>query len=329
MPGLQVTYNEFVNEVRMSKCPYILLEGSDDKNYFDILLDTVRGYQGYQHRSRGTVAIETAERLKSGDYAEGNRQKVEHVSGLVAPTSFRDRFVGFVDRELRKFRTGQTITDSLRTQRRIDRLVWSRGHSIENYLFDFQVVRVPLHDSSPSTEIAEAALQCLEQHFQEILSVACALGFAGIEMGALSDVRRTVHFDPIMPPDSPMFWDVGVWRKRLVQHSSLNDQQSNALAMKFEQWLEVVRASDPSDVRWACDGHTGFRLIWEAYAQYVFCSSQSRPGVGPDAGNQRSAITVIPHHQKFNHFARSWATMTAYPAIETPFVCLELVGAVG
>ena len=183
MPGLEVTYNEFVNEVRMSTHPYILLEGSDDKSFFDILLDMARGSPGYQDVSLGTVAIETAERVKSDGLGEGNRQKVEKVAGLVAGTSFQERFVGFVDREFRKFRKGNMIADSLRAQRRVDRLVWSRGHSIENYLFDFQVFRVPLRDSSVDAETAETALVWLEQNFKEILGVACALGFAGIEMG--------------------------------------------------------------------------------------------------------------------------------------------------
>ena len=327
MPGLEVTYNEFVNEVRMSKRPYILLEGSNDKSFFDILLDTVRGSPGYQDGSRGTVAIETAERVKSDSHVEGNRQKVENVSGLVARTSFRERFVGFVDREFRKFPVGNTIADSLGIQQQLDRLVWSRGHSIENYLFDFEVFRAPLHDSSLNGEIAETALDCLERNFQEILSVACALGLVGKEQGILDHVRRTVHFDPILPPDSPTLWDVGVWKGRIVQQSPLSAQQGDALASRFEQLLAVVKASGPSDVRWACDGHTGIRLIWAAYAQYVFCASQSSPGVGPTATTQRAAITGISLPIRFNHLARSWATITAYPAPNTPFVCFDLIGA--
>ena len=329
MPGLEVTYNEFVNEVRMSTIPYILLEGSDDKSFFDRLLDTARGSLGYQDGSRYTVAIETAERVKSDGLPEGNRQKVEKVSGLVSGTSFRERFVGFVDRESRKFRVGNTIVDSLRTQRELDRLIWSRGHSIENYLFDFQVFRVPLRDSSLNGEIAAKALEWLEQTFQEILGVACALGNAGIEMDMLDIVRGTIHFDPIMPPNSMTLWDVGIWKKGIVQHSPLDAQQSDALASSFEQWLDVVKASGPSDVRWACDGHMGIRLIWEAYAQYVFYASESSPGVGPTAANQRAAITGILLPLRLNVLARSWATITAYPAPNTPFVCFDLIGAGG
>ena len=329
MPGLEVTYDEFVNEVMMSNHSYIMLEGPDDKSFFDILVDTVKGSPEYQYGPLSTVAIDTAERVKSDGLAEGNRQKVEKVSQLVAGTLFRTRFVGFVDREFRKFRLGNMIADRLQTQRTLDRLVWSRGHSIENYLFDFQVFRVPLRDSSVNGEIAEIALQSLEQNFQEILSVACALAFAGKETDMLDVVRGTVHFDPIMPPNALVFWDVEVWGKRIVQHSRLNVQQSDALATSFERWLNVVKSSNPSDVKWACDGHTGIRLIWEAYAQYVFCASQLRPGVGPTAGNQRAAITGIPLPLRFNYLARSWANLTAYPDPDTPFVCFDLIGAGG
>ena len=325
MPGLEVTYNEFVNEVMMSNHSYILVEGSDDKSYFDILLDTVKGSPKYQDGSLSNVAIDAAERVKSDGPTEGNRQKVEKVSQLVAGTLFRQRFVGFVDREFRKFRLGGMIADCLRAQQTLDRLVWSRGHSIENYLFDFQVFRVPLRDSSVNGEIAETALESLEQKFQEILGVACALALAGKEMDMLDDVRGTVHFNPILPPNSLVVWDVDVWKEGIVQHSRLSAQQSDALAARFEHWLDIVKASNPSDVKWACDGHTGIRLVWEAYAQYVFCASQSRPGVGPTAGNQRAAITGVPLPLRFNYLARSWANLTAYPAPNTPFVCFDLI----
>ena len=327
MPGLQVKYDEFVNEVRMSKRPYILLEGSDDKSFFSIILDELREFPEYSDRSRLEVAIETAERVKSDGHVEGNRQKVEDVAGLVAGTSFQERFLGFVDREFRKFPVSNTITDSLGVQRQLNRLVWSRGHSIENYLFDFRVCRAPLRDSSLSGEIADAALDSLESKFQEIINVACALGFVGKEMGVLGVVRNTVHFDPIMPLDSPTVWDVGAWKNGIVQHSPLSEQQGDDLATRFVRWLELVEASSPTDVRWACDGHTGIRLIWTAYAQYVFCASQSKPGVGPSAANQREAITRIPLPLKFNYLARSWATIAGYPAENTPFVCFDLIGA--
>ena len=329
MSDLEVTYDEFVNEVMMSTLPYILLEGSDDKRFFDRLLDMVQGSLGYQDGSRYKVAIETTERVKSDGLPEGNRQKVEKITALVSGTSFRERFVGFVDRESRKFRVGNTIVDSLRTQRGLDRLIWSRGHSIENYLFDFQVFRVPLHDSSVNGEIAAKALAWLDQTFQEIIGVACALGKAGIEMDMLDIVRGTIHCDPIMPPNSLPLWDVGIWKEGVVQHSPLNAQQGDALASSFEQWLDVVKGSDPSDVRWACDGHIGFRLIWEAYAQYVFYASESSPGVGPTAANQRAAITSTSLPSRLNVLARNWATITDYPAPDTPFVCFDLIGAGG
>ncbi len=326
MPGLQLTYEEFVNTVRMSKSPYILLEGVQDKQFFEILLQTLRGDSANANEYADNVAITTAEGVKSDGPIEGNRQKVENVSKLVAQKSFRERFIGFVDREFRKFRVAAEITDNLRTQRQMDRLVWSRGHSIENYLLDFQVVRIPLHDSSESGQIAEIALQSLEANFPEILNVSCALGLAGAEIGSLETVRGTVHYDPVMPPQSSILWDVGVWKRRMVQHSSLSPQEGDELAARFEHWLAIVKASKPSDVRWACDGHIGIRLVWASYAKYVYLASQAAPGTGPNATNQRNTITRIPTNLKFNYLARSWAQTTAHPSPDTPSVCFELVG---
>ena len=329
MPGLQLTYEEFVNTVRMSKSAFILVEGSQDKQFFDILLQTLRNDSANANEYGDSVAITTAEGVKSDGLIIGNRSKVENLSELVAQTSFRERFVGFVDRESREFHIDNEITDNLRTQRQIDRLVWSRGHSIENYLFDFQVVRIPFRDSSENGQIAETALQNLEANFAQLLSVACALGLAGAELGLLEIVRGTVHIDPVMPPQSSYLWNVGVWKNGMVQHSSLNSQQSDELAARFEHWLGIVEASKPIDVRWTCDGHIGIRLVWAAYAKYVYLARQAAPGIGPNATNQRDAITKIPTNLKFNYLARSWAQATEHPSPDTPYVCFELIGVTG
>ena len=329
MPGLSLTYSEFVNSIRMSKSPYIMLEGSQDRNFFDILRQTIQGAPAHGSKYSDNVAIATAEEVKSDLQIEGNRRKVEIVSKLVAQTSFRERFVGFVDREFRKFYVSTQITDALRTQRQLERLVWSRGHSIENYLLDFEVLRNPLFDSSENGQIAGIALQHLERNFPEILNVACALGLAGAEAGLLEIVRRTVHFGPVMPPEAPVLWNVGEWKKSLLDNSHLSSQDSDQLIEQFESCLRTCKASTPSDVRWACDGHLGIRFVWAAYAKYIYCASQAAPGIGPNAANQRNTVTSITANVRFNHLARSWATMTPYPTPNTPFICFELVKAGG
>ena len=196
MSRLQLNYDEFINLVRMSKDSHILLEGAQDKAFFDILCQAVGIIPLRLNAHSSPLAITTAESIKSDTIVVGNRDKVEEICELIKGQSFQFRFAGFVDREFRDFKIAESIRDEVHAQRCIGRLIWSRGHSIENYMFDFDVIKEPLHDASPNTDIAQRALEVLETIFPEVLSVACALGLAARERNLLNVVRKTIHWRP-------------------------------------------------------------------------------------------------------------------------------------
>ena len=308
--------------------PHILLEGSQDKAFFEILLQTIEQVPKPARAGRIPVAITTSETIKSDTAGEGNRQKVERICKLVAYSSFRQRFVGFVDREFRKFTFGDRIDDNLATQRRLGRLVWSRGHSIENYVLDFEVVRQPLYDFSTNGQVALSALKRLQENFQTILNIACALGLAARDAHEMETVRRTVHWETVGFVDSTVRWDIDRWRVALVQHSHLTLETSDNLVRQFEHWLDAAQSSNPVDVRWACDGHIGLNLIWTAYARFIYDISGSEDGVGGKATNQRDALLGVNDNAKVNHLARRWAQTMAHTVTDTPRVCFDLVGVI-
>ena len=271
MAGLQVSYQAFVNWVKMSRKPHILLEGTRDKRFFDSFSITIADSEG---GNVGTIspprpAITTAESIRSDIPGEGNRDKVEKVCELVGSLSFGSRFVGFVDREYRKFRLDDRVEDKMQAQRRQGRLVWSRGHSIENYLFDFDTVRTPLRVCTPDPEIAQSALELLRANFQEIVNIACSLGLAARDFGQMELVRRTITWDIAVLSGPNVRWDTDKWRVALTRDPRLDSQTVDSLVQNFERWLGIVRASNQADVRWACDAHTGYRLIWQGYASIV------------------------------------------------------------
>jgi len=47
-----------------------------------------------------------------------------------------ERSIGFVERELRYFDLEDCIHDLIGDHKAVNHLVWSRGHSIENYFFE-------------------------------------------------------------------------------------------------------------------------------------------------------------------------------------------------
>ena len=328
MPQLRRTYNEFITSVRMSRLPQILLEGSQDKVFFLRMCEATKSVEHDPVGGQSRCIITTAEELMSEVAGVGNRTKVERVCELIADWPFRRRFIGFVDREFRGFTFGEVVNDGLRSHNCRDRLVWSRGHSIENYLFDFGLIRESLCDFCPDQQIAEEALEVLRDNFPEVLNIACALGLAARELDHLKTVRGTVHWKTLQLSESECRWDTDKWRASLVQHSHLSCEASGQLVSQFERWHESSRCSRPDDVRWACDGHIGFKLIWVAYARAVYEISKAKAvvGVSPTPNNQRDTILRTDDRVKFNHLARSWARVKAHDSVESPSFCLDLVG---
>ncbi len=328
MPGLQLTCNEFATEVRISRQPYILVEGPQDKSFLATLSEAMGEAKGLLNSAQSQAVIETAEYIQSETPGEGNREKVEKVSEWIgrAPFQIQDRYVGFVDREFREFRFGSTICDSLQAQRRVNRLVWSRGHSIENYLLDFDVFRVPLRDSSLDRQIAQRALERLREYFSTIVNIACALGLAARQTGQLRTVRNTVHWASIDLSEAGILWNVDCWKAALDKRSNLCPVTVARLATQFEHWLAVVQASPPTDVRWACDGHIGLRLVWHTYAKLVHEISQTEESTGPKPNTQRDKIVGVDDRVKLNHLARSWTQDLGLDFTDTPGICFEMVG---
>ena len=329
MPALQVSYQAFVNRVKMSRKPHILLEGTQDKRFFDSFSLTIAGREG---GTEGTTSlprpvITTAESIKSDIPGEGNRYKVEKASELVGSHSFGYRFVGFVDREFRKFALDDRVEDKLKTQRRQGRLVWSRGHSIENYLFDFDTVRTPLRVCTPDPEIAQNALGILRANFGEIINIACSLGLAARDLGQLESVRRTISWDITVLSGPDVQWDIEKWKLALKRDARLDSQTIDSLVQNFERWLGIVRTSNQADVKWACDAHTGYRLIWQGYASIVNHVCLTQQDTVGKASNQRSAILGVNDAIKFNQLVESWISEMSPSAVDTPALCFKMVGA--
>ena len=321
MQGLLLSYRDFVATIEMSRLPHILLEGSHDKAFFTRMCEAALSGLPQNH-----VAITTAEELKSDGSVLGNRDKVEKVCELIEQSPFQYRFLGFVDREFRDFTLRESICDELRTHRCQGRLVWSRGHSIENYMFDFEVIKQPFLDFSINDEIGMIALGLLQEQFLEIMRIACALGIVALQQDQLGVVRRTVGWKTMQLSDGKFQWDIDTWTNELVERSDLTDSSRVNLVDGFQRWYDVAKMSAPDDVRWACDGHIGFKLIWAAYARAISDIADTVIGIEPKSTNQRDAILGIKDTAKFNHLTRNWTTNRGGETNDSPIFCLDMVG---
>ena len=320
MHGLLLTYKEFIATIKMSRLPLVLLEGSRDKAFFTRMCEVALNTAPQKR-----ITITTAEQIASGISGVGNRAKVEKICELVAQHPFRCRFLGFVDREFREFTLRQYVCDDLRTHRCQGRLVWTRGHSIENYMFDFEVIKRPLMDCSVNDDIAVIALRILQAQFSDVIGIGCALGLVGLEQDQLAVVRRTVDWKTVGLVGGEFRWDIERWKEVLVERSDLTACGRARLVDGFQRWHEITKISHPDDVRWACDGHIGLNLIWTAYARAIYDIAGAARSK-PNATNQKAAILGVNHAAKFNHLTRNWAAIRGGTGEESPVFCLDMVG---
>ena len=108
----------------------LLVEGRRDKIAFEILLKILCGRHDIAVHSVGDL-------LEFDEEVLGEREKVKKAYYSVIDTPHIEKLVGFIDREFDDFEWNGGFVDTRRAHKVSGRLVCSRGHSIENYCFDF------------------------------------------------------------------------------------------------------------------------------------------------------------------------------------------------
>jgi hypothetical protein len=262
--------NDYRAYIRISHNKRMLVEGKGDKRFFIDLLDAL--FTKYkQPITRDQIEIDTAEELIGEGFqtTRGNREKVEYVCNSVIGTSDADKLVGFVDREFREFDWRDEFLDRINGHRVVGRLVWSRGHSVENYFFEMRYLSDSLSAFSVNDRFKEA-LRRFHAIFESVLRSACAASIAGLELNKLSLIKRGIDWNLVDLSTEKMSIKITDWKAALITHQGLQEPQAQELIDRYQFWLERVEAASFQVVRWLCHGHTGFAFIWLAYAHCMY-----------------------------------------------------------
>src|SRR3990170_3818043 len=170
--ALQFKPEEYKTHIRISAQKHLLVEGKNDKYLFKLFLDNLRIDQNL-------VVIDSAEDLIQFDCNLGNRERVETVCQAVCITPWAKQLVGFVDREFREFEINENdMFDRIPQHNVVGSVVWSRGHSVENYYFNFEMLNAALEIYSPPDYMDEA-LSLLKRNLENVIRYACAASMAG------------------------------------------------------------------------------------------------------------------------------------------------------
>lgn len=310
MSNLKLTPDEYKRTVRMdTQKRYLLVEGKQDKQFFRLFLNEFSPQIG--------TVIDSAENFVSFENTFAKREIVEKISELMAEKSYAYRFVGFVDREYRGFDL-ESLADCLNCHHLKARLVWSRGHSIENYFFDYQIIHESLLGLS-SVDCFDRAIKIFEKHFEETIRIACALGLTGYQMHKIEVVRSSIHSNLFNVENSNIVLQVEKWRESLTT-KKFTEAEILIAINSFQSWLAKLTSVSFEAVRWLCDGHSGIAIIWAVYHRCVFTNTSE------NSQNEADKIYKVPEDARFQTLA-SWLVRKAKTKESVyPYEVLNLLG---
>lgn len=300
--------------VRFSAKIRLLVEGADDHQAFHILFDEVDNERGNDFFRRN-VDIDNAEQLIDFPMVLGNREKVEYMCQQFVGDPDESKIAGFVDREFREFAIGSTIVDNLIGERIENRLVWSRGHSFENYIFCLDGLRPVLRDFS-TTNYFPAAIDLFEKCFSRLIRLATASSLAGLETDKLSLVKGITSWKIFDFTKDGLDFKVSEVINELKKRG-YPEAEAVIVTDRIAYWKGILEAVDDYTVRWLCHGHIGFATIWAVYGRCVFEVTQSSTEV--------SKVAMASERLRLNALTSSWVRLAVKGRVEFPQAIINLL----
>ncbi|RCJ31799.1 hypothetical protein A6769_29945 [Nostoc punctiforme NIES-2108] len=321
MQSLSYPPSAYRNLIKMSDNKRLLVEGKEDKHLFRLLLDELY-MNKKQEYARIKIDIDSAEKLVSVPNATGNRQKVEILCQSIKNEAYKHKLVGFVDREFREFNISNNIYDNLNIHKVEDQLVWSRGHSIENYFFDFSILRDPLRDLS-ATEWFNESLTLFEKRIISTIRLACCISLVGKELGKLNLLKDSIDWKVVTITPSNIELLVKKWEECLI-NKKLKYEEVQKIITLYQYWQPIIENADFQVVRWICHGHIGVAVIWAVYSRCVYhiCSK-----LGSDKPESEVAkVQGIKEGNRTHACASWWARKAMGNQCDYPIEVLKLLG---
>ena len=281
----------------------LLVEGASDKIIISALLIRVP-----LNPTKPRILIDTAETIKNSGI--GNRERVElvHAAALALGVT---NYACLVDREFRLFQCNPPYRDTLATHHVQDNvLFWTRGHSIENYLFAIESLIRYL-------EIAYADVlpvnykKHVDDSFLPLMKQAAAFSLTASEATVITRADSIIKLqDWSLAPSGLPHLDVSRIGIELARRAATPTQVTQFLAA-YPKHLTDIAATDVAFHRWVSHGHLGSQVLWSGIAFLL-----SQHGFDADSTEQ---LRLGKHDQKCRITADLWAERCASNAPdETP-----------
>jgi hypothetical protein len=262
-----------------SNIKHLIVEGKTDKYFFTVLLDEFSKSLSKESAKDKSInfdeiKIDDIETFVKKDNTfqalvtdvTGNRTKIESIHKGVKNSPKYSNLVFFIDREFNDFVISfeQEIRDEISQHKIEGSLIWSRGHSIENYLFDFTVLRQALRRLS-SLELYDSAIKLFETNFHLTIRMATAVSIALKECQKIQALEKIIDWELI---DSSTFnLRIDAWKQRICERGKLSNEEAEKIVNNYKKWYSKLENDgvDYNLLRWICHGHIGSEIILGMY----------------------------------------------------------------
>lgn len=290
-------YELIIGEMSYKK--HLIVEGKTDKYFFKILLDEYS--QKINSNIIEEINIDDIETMiqKNDEFqllitgVVGNRRKIESIYKNIQNSSKYKNLVFFIDREFDDFSISlnQEIQDYIGKHKVDGSMIWSRGHSIENYLFDFSILRNPLKELS-DIELFNEAIKLFENNFYQIIKLATAISITLKECKKIKELEEIIDWELIcLENKNSITINIDDLQNRICERKKLSLEESEKIIHIYQQWLNKIDQEnvDIDILRWLCHGHIGTRVILEAYRtciNYSFTRKNPTKTINQDIDKQ-------------------------------------------
>ncbi len=321
---VKYTPQQYQSFLQNSNKKHILVEGKNDKYLIERLWGDFANKFGTSE-IKDLVVVDSAESFIKADSRSGsNKEKVIEICQSVNNKSYANRFVGFVDRDLDKFdwdsEKTETIKDNLQGHEIEGRMVRSRGHSIENYLFETACFCESLELISTIT-YAGKAIKLFESVFESAIYSACIIGLAAAKSNLLKKIQLTISWELIELGRQKVIFLLEDWLQKLANERNLSPEEIQYLSANYEVYSNYVSKTSFSVIRWLCHGHTGYDFLRETY---IKCAREVCP---PDRNYNKeiSNVNWIKKDRMFEQLTNFWVKTALDKSGEYPREVFELL----
>ncbi|NQE36646.1 DUF4435 domain-containing protein [Microcoleus asticus] len=336
------TPETYQNYLKISNGKHLLVEGKNDKEFFNLLIYELNKIN--KTRSRPKVLIDSVCEIKV-EGISGNRAQVEFICQMIESKSLADKclankLVGFVDREFREFEYDPVFRDNRPEHVVQGRLVWSRGHSIENYFFDSSILEdllISISSNNLNLELFYTALEKFQSVINATIRLACAVSLAAKECGKIDKIKdRRIEWEFITINNQEenmsrnVIFNFEQWINHLVDNKKdrnkviIEKDEVNSLYNSYKSWNQKIKNVDLSLVKWLCHGHISMELIRSVYSRCVYDSAVDNQLDKPEAEVSKTETHNNGH--RFKACATSWSKKAISNQCEYPIEVLKLLG---